>query len=143
MAKITARANKKRVASWPQTLKIIRRIVRANTELIAQQSLERAVEGDLVALALIVAHSGSSQRKRRTQSIKREFIRRFERTCHHCGQMGTLQRGPDGLYWHLDHLIPLGQGGSDDDANLVLSCDTCNRAKGISINGGEEEKTDG
>jgi 5-methylcytosine-specific restriction endonuclease McrA len=32
--------------------------------------------------------------------------------------------------YHLEHKLPLSRGGLHEDANLVLSCPTCNRCKG-------------
>jgi hypothetical protein len=48
-----------------------------------------------------------------------------EGKCHHCaGQL--LYDEP----WHIDHVIPLSKGGSNDKSNLVLSCVRCNLEKG-------------
>lgn len=43
--------------------------------------------------------------------------------CHYCG--ASLE----GVY-HVDHVIPLIRGGSDDRENVVLCCSQCNRSKG-------------
>ncbi|HMN15956.1 MAG TPA: HNH endonuclease signature motif containing protein [Bellilinea sp.] len=32
--------------------------------------------------------------------------------------------------YHVDHRIPLSRGGSNDPANLVLACPSCNMSKG-------------
>lgn len=42
--------------------------------------------------------------------------------CAYCGR-------PLGLY-HVDHIVPLSQGGGNDAANLALACPSCNMAKG-------------
>ncbi len=41
--------------------------------------------------------------------------------CHYCGS-------PDAR--HVDHVIPLCQGGTHDLVNLVRACGSCNSAKG-------------
>lgn len=62
----------------------------------------------------------------------------FERdgySCRYCGGVITRTR-----YWHenasrwvalihADHVIPRSKGGTDELANLVTSCGTCNRRK--------------
>lgn len=44
-------------------------------------------------------------------------------TCVYCGR--NLRRKTV----TLDHLLPLSQGGTDDESNCVLACATCNQAK--------------
>ena len=50
--------------------------------------------------------------------------------CHYCKQTGDAQYGPDGRPWHIDHLIPVSRGGTDEPSNLVVACATCNIDKG-------------
>lgn len=51
----------------------------------------------------------------------------FERDAGKCGYCeGQL------LYdetWHIDHIVPVSRGGTNDEANLVLSCVACNLKK--------------
>jgi hypothetical protein len=44
---------------------------------------------------------------------------------YRCGYCGS----PDGPF-DLDHVIPVSQGGSNDDENLIAACWRCNRSKG-------------
>lgn len=37
---------------------------------------------------------------------------------------------PLGEDWHVEHMIPLSRGGSNDWANIAISCADCNRRKG-------------
>lgn len=49
----------------------------------------------------------------------------FERdnyTCNYCGKRG--------VHLECDHVIPVAQGGGNDDSNLVTACRDCNRSKG-------------
>ena|SRR5215831_4231800 len=127
--------------SWPMALRLIRLLVSENTEWIAKESIDRAIKGDLISLALIAAYTEPFCRARHGRNVRQEIMRRFGHACHHCGRRGTPQRGPDGLYWHLDHLIPLAQNGCDEVVNLVLSCATCNVAKGRQAQYGKSSKT--
>lgn len=80
------------------------------------------------------------KRKRRIQAL----LERDPHVCHYC--QTPLAVDGKGYQWHssgefmllspgyaachIDHVIPIAAGGSDDLENLVLSCDKCNVAKG-------------
>ena len=56
----------------------------------------------------------------------------FERdffTCQYCGRKPNC----DDVVLHIDHIIPIKQGGSDEMSNLVTSCSSCNLGKGVKI----------
>jgi 5-methylcytosine-specific restriction endonuclease McrA len=48
--------------------------------------------------------------------------------CAYCGKPGDLtnNRGPDGLYWHMDHVMPYAKYAIEDLENYVKACHTCN-----------------
>ena len=49
--------------------------------------------------------------------------------CQYCGRNG-LESLDD---WHsctVDHVIPVSEGGTDDESNLVTCCSYCNAIKG-------------
>ena len=48
--------------------------------------------------------------------------------CAYCGKPGDFQnnRGPDGLYWHMDHVMPYAKWGIENLENYVKACHTCN-----------------
>lgn len=46
--------------------------------------------------------------------------------CWHCGKFV----GDD---YHIDHLIPLDKGGSNEARNIVISCPKCNLSKGAKL----------
>lgn len=48
-------------------------------------------------------------------------------TCQYCG------RQPPSVVLEVDHIIPVVDGGTDDNANLRTSCFTCNRGKGRTV----------
>ena len=43
--------------------------------------------------------------------------------CHYCGRTAA----ETGL--HIDHVVPLAQGGTNDPGNLVVACKDCNLGK--------------
>jgi hypothetical protein len=44
--------------------------------------------------------------------------------CRYCSSEESLE---------VDHVVPLAKGGSNDPANLVASCRSCNRKKGVRV----------
>ena len=66
-------------------------------------------------------------RRRIGKYERQEIWRRFNKECYHCGK--TL-RASTAKHMHIDHLIPISKGGSNDDDNLVASCPKCNLRKG-------------
>lgn len=53
-----------------------------------------------------------------------DIFKRDGWTCRYCGA-----RPPDALL-HVDHVIPVKEGGGNEDENLVTSCKDCNLGKG-------------
>jgi CRISPR/Cas system Type II protein with McrA/HNH and RuvC-like nuclease domain len=51
------------------------------------------------------------------------------KVCAYCKQEGTFHRGPDGLFWHMDHIIPWSVGQIESLENYVKACHTCNVKK--------------
>lgn len=49
----------------------------------------------------------------------------FDGLCLYCGEKET-EEGPT---WHLDHVRPLSDGGTNHISNLVIACPTCNLRK--------------
>ncbi len=59
-------------------------------------------------------------RGRRWMAVRARVLRRDGGVCHWCA-------GPAD---HVDHLLPLALGGTDDDGNLVAACASCNLGRG-------------
>jgi hypothetical protein len=66
------------------------------------------------------------QRTRRTITPALRFgvFRRDSFTCQYCGR-----RAPK-VILHVDHIVPVAAGGTNDLANLRTACQACNEGKG-------------
>ncbi len=71
------------------------------------------------------AQKRQSQGKYTAQDIDLQ-MRSQKSRCWHCGKK-------IGKEWHIDHLIPLARGGSNDARNIVISCPKCNLSKGAKL----------
>lgn len=56
---------------------------------------------------------------------KRVIAARDGRSCKQCGAV----RGRTYAWLHLDHIVPLADGGSADESNLQMLCPDCHKAK--------------
>lgn len=66
----------------------------------------------------------------RPLSWRHEFIRQHDYRCHYCNRFaGSVEVGPDGKPWHVDHMDALAAGGEDVEENLTLACERCNSLK--------------
>lgn len=65
-------------------------------------------------------------RRRRTMPAKRRFevLRRDGFQCAYCGAKASESQ------LHVDHVVPVIEGGSDELSNLVTACIDCNLGKG-------------
>lgn len=66
-----------------------------------------------------------NQRKLMTKELKERIKRRDNYTCQICGKYM-----PDEVGLHIDHIIPIKQGGKSIESNLQVLCDKCNLRKG-------------
>lgn len=58
-----------------------------------------------------------------SKRLRYELLRRDEHTCQYCGESA-----PD-VTLHIDHVVPVTLGGTDDPGNLVTACKDCNAGK--------------
>lgn len=58
-----------------------------------------------------------------TKRTRFEVLRRDNHTCRYCGA-----HAPD-VVLHVDHVIPVALGGTDEPSNLVAACKDCNLGK--------------
>jgi 5-methylcytosine-specific restriction endonuclease McrA len=54
-------------------------------------------------------------------NVRNAIIDRDGRICRYCGD--------EAKKIHIDHIVPVYSGGSDDPENLCVSCAECNLAK--------------
>lgn len=66
-------------------------------------------------------------RKPLSRSKRFDILMRDLRTCQYCGQ-----RCPN-VVLHVDHIIPVSKGGTNDDENLITACSACNFGKETKI----------
>ena len=68
----------------------------------------------------------------RPQSWRETFIRSHDYRCHYCNRFaGTVDVGPDGKPWHVEHMDALANCGADSEENLTLACERCNSLKSV------------
>jgi len=83
--------------------------------------------------SVLVTHLGDNrfQWARRDQLPAKTRVQVLAKTngkCVYCGVKLTTEPGHPNTY-HADHVLPAKHGGSDDVANLIPSCQTCNTRK--------------
>lgn len=65
-----------------------------------------------------------AKRKGLSKGTRFEVFKRDAFTCQYCG------RTPPAIVLEVDHIVPVADGGSDGQENLVTACFDCNRGKG-------------
>jgi hypothetical protein len=60
-----------------------------------------------------------------SQSRRYAILDRDGFRCRYCGSTAA-----DGKTLHVDHIVPVSHGGSNDDSNLCAACSDCNLGKG-------------
>lgn len=65
-----------------------------------------------------------SDRRPLSKKVRFDIFKRDEFSCQYCGQK------PPAVVLEVDHVIPVCEGGKNDEHNLLTSCFDCNRGKG-------------
>lgn len=65
----------------------------------------------------------AAKRKAIGKSLRFDVFTRDGYTCRYCG------RQSDTVILHVDHVIPVSKGGTNDPENLVTACADCNMGK--------------
>ena len=63
-------------------------------------------------------------RKPISKRTRFEVFKRDKFTCQYCGMAAPY------VTLHVDHIVPVAHGGTNDMENLVTSCMSCNLGKG-------------
>jgi hypothetical protein len=66
---------------------------------------------------------GLPKRKSISKKVRFEIFKRDGFNCQYCGAT------PPRAVLHIDHIIPVAEGGGNEDTNLVTACDACNLGK--------------
>ena len=72
-----------------------------------------------------------ADRKPISKKVRFEVFKRDDFTCQYCGKK------PPEAVLHVDHIVPVAEGGSNDVLNLVTACSDCNLGKGKRLLDGE------
>lgn len=67
--------------------------------------------------------SSGPGRKPLPPRIRYEVLERDGYTCQYCGA-----KAPN-VSLHVDHIVPVSEGGTDEMSNLVTACECCNLGK--------------
>lgn len=65
----------------------------------------------------------TQKRKAISKKTRFEVFKRDSFTCQYCGSH------PPAVILNVDHIDPVANGGSNDQDNLVTSCESCNQGK--------------
>lgn len=68
------------------------------------------------------------EREQLSKSLRLAVLEKTSGRCVYCGSHLVLSPGKPNSF-HADHVLPVEKGGSDDIANLVPACATCNVKK--------------
>jgi 5-methylcytosine-specific restriction endonuclease McrA len=60
--------------------------------------------------------------------IRWSILVRDKFKCQYCGRKVI-----DNIVLHVDHLIPVSKGGTNNPNNLITSCSECNQGKGADV----------
>ena len=63
------------------------------------------------------------ERKPLSKRLRFEVFKRDLFACQYCGQK------PPAVVLEVDHIVPVVEGGSSDEHNLITACFDCNRGK--------------
>lgn len=64
-----------------------------------------------------------TKRKQLSKRVRFEIFKRDGFVCQYCGNH------PPSVILHVDHIVPVVEGGSNEDTNLITSCADCNLGK--------------
>ena len=64
-----------------------------------------------------------AKRKAISKKVRFDIFKRDLFTCQYCGAH------PPKVILHVDHIVPVAEGGGNEDTNLITACDTCNLGK--------------
>ncbi|HEY2616147.1 MAG TPA: HNH endonuclease [Acetobacteraceae bacterium] len=121
---IKRRARKRAEQNPERTLEASRRHYSANKERIKQRTIQWNAanpEGQRTRRRNYRARLNGADGSHTTEDIQRIGDAQNWK-CHWCGK--STKRN-----YHVDHVVPLSRGGSNEPGNLVIACPRCNNHK--------------
>lgn len=64
-----------------------------------------------------------TERKNLSKSMRFGIFGRDQFACRYCG------KAPPEVKLVVDHIVPVSRGGTNDETNLITSCESCNQGK--------------
>lgn len=111
--------------------KILGRVLRCSArkaaairEKLVAHGLMRTENGVLF-LTIIDRWRAKQGREPISADLRNEILQRDGWTCTYCGTQ-------DGEF-HIDHVIPVSRGGTNEPQNLTTACQSCNLSKGSKL----------
>lgn len=74
-------------------------------------------------MRLVIGNGRRLMRKQISKRTRFEIFKRDGFVCQYCGAH------PPASVLHVDHIVPVAEGGGNDEDNLVTACDGCNLGK--------------
>lgn len=123
-------------ADQKQSIARVRTISRQRYEALLAECLQSGSlvvlpTGEISSPILSDIRLARQQREPRTAiptSVRRAVIEKTSGKCAYCAVVLTVDGGHPNSY-QPDHVLPVAKGGSDDIANLIPSCASCNAKK--------------
>ena len=103
--------------------------------LIEKSLLRNGIEQPMIVLGLRMKHPvglakyyNRGERKGITIEVKREVFRKLQDNGNICGVCGLVISSTDKV--HIDHILPVRSGGTNEASNLQVVHKKCNLVKG-------------
>lgn len=79
-------------------------------------------QGDQLKEFVLMKNRRGLSKKARFDVFKRDGF-----ACQYCGAT------PPSVLLHIDHIVPVAEGGENDQDNLITACEACNLGKGAGL----------
>ena len=88
------------------------------------------IEEIMHSFLLLLTNKRQAQSKKArnsmSKSLREKILNRDNRTCQNCKKTAESFRE---IKLHIDHIIPVSKGGTDNEDNLQVLCSSCNLIK--------------
>lgn len=119
---------------WKMNCHLLGKTLNDFVELLDHQRQLGDIRIKAIKIILLQDKPQKAKRKRThiPKGMRHEVFKRDNYTCCECGA-----RKDDGATLHVDHIIPVSKGGSDELSNLQTLCSDCNLNKSDVIQSGK------